>query len=245
MNQPFATDWAAAARQQATDIHNDWGVGYQTPCGGSGILIFLALRDHQIFFSRGAAMRHVLNDKRLSYIIEKMKPDLRDGRYEEALRVAIELMTDYVEGQNPEADETREGLILFFGIVGGIIAYCSCIACCSARASRRERKFRNNLTKLDRDRAQALQGVYKATACPICLEDFQHVHGNNKTLDEEKALLEEGNANEDNLVGSDGRPLQLLPCGVSVRSFVCVLVGEHFRAVLLTLPCLSCCVACI
>jgi hypothetical protein len=243
MNRPFASDWAAAARQQATEIHNDWGVGYQTPCGGSGIVIFLALDDHQIYFSRGAAMRHVLNDKSLSYIIEKMKEDLRDGRYEEALRVAIEHMTDYVEGRNPEAEETWEGLITFFGIMGGMIACCCCVACCGARASRQERKFRNNLAKLDQDRARALQGAYKATSCPICLEDFQHVHGSNKTLGEDKALLEGGNTANDNLIGSDGQPLQLLPCGVSVASFMRVLVGDPSRGVFLTLSCVACCVA--
>eukprot|EP00549_Striatella_unipunctata_P016069 CAMPEP_0118684568 /NCGR_PEP_ID=MMETSP0800-20121206/6724_1 /TAXON_ID=210618 ORGANISM="Striatella unipunctata, Strain CCMP2910" /NCGR_SAMPLE_ID=MMETSP0800 /ASSEMBLY_ACC=CAM_ASM_000638 /LENGTH=203 /DNA_ID=CAMNT_0006581305 /DNA_START=195 /DNA_END=806 /DNA_ORIENTATION=- len=65
--------------------------------------------------------------------------------------------------------------------------------------SRRARNYalvHSELSRLERDRASALQGNYKCTSCPICLEDFKSVgEGENIGL------------------GSDSLPLKLLRCG--------------------------------
>ena len=79
--------------------------------------------------------------------------------------------------------------------------------------------MRSDLALLDRDRARALQGQYQATSCPICLDEFQKKRirrSNGKKNDGEGQPLLLSNQNgddEEELVGSDGKALKLLPCG--------------------------------
>lgn len=214
MKVPFGTNLMTAARERATAIHDEWGVGYQTECGGTGLLLFLAIGDHQIFVSRGKALLDVLRDDRVTYVVGKMKPDLRDQRYEEGLERGVQLLTAYLSGDRPGFDETLEAVSTLLGILA---IFCACIGCCSCidachrrRDDRLREDLRGDLALLDRDRARALQGQYKTTSCPICLNEFQRKHSNGSQNREDKPLLE--NEDED-LLGSDGKPLKLLPCG--------------------------------
>lgn len=217
MNARAGTDLAGLARQNAERIHNEWGVGYATPdCGGTGVLIFVALGDHQIYISRGKAVRHVLNDNRLQYIIDRMKPDLRDHRYGPALELGIHLLTEFMMGRRPGYEESKQGLLTFLIVIGAfgtIVKLASWGKDVRQRKQRRLRdQFREDLGKLDRDRARALQGQYKATSCPICLEDFS----NKPKKDVEKQVLLESNVHADSaeeVYGSDGKPVHLLSCG--------------------------------
>ena len=57
---------------------------------------------------------------------------------------------------------------------------------------------------------RALQGKFKATCCPICLESFQYRSGRGETL---PLLSKHKHHQVGRMVGSDGLPLKLLPCG--------------------------------
>ena len=207
----YNSDLGNLAKKNAESIHNDWGVGYQTSCGGTGLLLYLAVADHEIYISRGKALTRILPDGRLRFVIEQMKPDLRDFQYGQALEVGIDLITKFVSGQRPDRDQTLKDLLALLCIVGPFMALPFIITCCRTRRIQRQarlrREFRDNLSKLDRDRARALQGQYKATSCPICLEDF--LCNPNNVSNEKTELL----GDDEEVLGSDGRPLKLLSCG--------------------------------
>lgn len=216
MKASFGTNLATAARNKATAIHGEWGVGYQTPCGGTGLLVFLAIDDHQIYMSRGKALNDILSDDRLTYIVGKMKPNLRDGKYGEGLELGVQLLTDYIMGDRPGFDETLEAITTLLGIAGVFLGCCGCMACidlCRRYRERQQREeLRSTLSKLDRDRARALQGKYKATSCPICLEDFKKKKPKNG---ESQPLVGSGGDGDhvEDLLGSDGGPVNILSCG--------------------------------
>jgi len=213
-------------------IHEEWGVGYQTQCGGTGLLIFVAKGDRQIFVSRGGALLHALSDDRITYVVGKMKPNFRDERYADGLETGIGLLTDYVSGHRPGFDENVEAISTLLGILG---MFCACIGCFSCidqchkrREARVRQSIRDDLALLDRDRARALQGQYRATSCPICLDEFQKKrnprwYGNGKKHDGEGQPLlnnhptndddHDGEDEEEQILGSDGKALKLLPCG--------------------------------
>ena len=185
MSVSFGTNLATMARQRATDIHNDWGVGYQTSkCGGTGLLLFLAIDDHQIYLSRGKALSTILSSDRLTYVVGKMKPHLRDGQYEQGLTVGVQLLTAYISGDRPGFDETLEAVTTLLGILAvfsACIGCMACIDCCHRRRDTRlKQELRQDLARLDRDRQLALQGKYQSTSCPICLEDFRTASSNTK-----------------------------------------------------------------
>ena len=110
MKVPFGANLMTAAREKAMMIHEEWGVGYQTPCGGTGLLLFVAQGDRQIFVSRGKALLDVLSDDRITYVVGKMKPNFRDQRYAEGLEIGVELLTEYISGDRPGFDENMEAI---------------------------------------------------------------------------------------------------------------------------------------
>lgn len=224
--------WASgkdeAARDMAMGIHDDWGVGSDTSCGGTGILIFLSVDDREIFISTGSAIQKVLTDGRLDNVISQMGNLLRRKEYGDAVIRGIDEMEIYVK-QGPPSDWP------FFLLGGGIASFIVYNIYKDGREKKRYAEVRSQLSKLDRDRALALQGQYECNSCAICLADFAP-----PTLDEgEMSPLkgsDHGSATHDNkapvnenatsaktdgattkkklpTIGSDGRPLKLLRCG--------------------------------
>jgi hypothetical protein len=91
-------------------------------------------------------------------------------------------------------------------------------------AARREEKQRqtyaevaSHLDELDRARAEALQGRFRAVSCPICLEKFpepvEEGNGDEEDEDDKKDQGSETDSFMKNRKGSDGLPLKLLRCG--------------------------------
>jgi uncharacterized membrane protein YgcG len=187
------------AQEFAQFLHNDWGVGIDTPCGGTGILIFLSDKDRTIYISRGKALESVLTDRRLDQTIRHMKPLLQQRLYGDAITNAIREIDYFIRLGEPQLKERINdwvtaylGLVWFAALVG--FAF---------RAIRKESERRriyaqvtSHLDDLDRARAEALQGRFLAVSCPICLESFKS---------------EEDTARPK--TGSDGLPLKLLRCG--------------------------------
>lgn len=79
-----------AAEAFGTHLHNHWGVGLDSSCGGTGILVFLAIHDRAIYISVGEGVKSVLTDYRLNQVIAKMKPLLKSENYSGALQSALD-----------------------------------------------------------------------------------------------------------------------------------------------------------
>eukprot|EP00977_Amphora_coffeiformis_P030169 scaffold45177_cov260-Amphora_coffeaeformis.AAC.1 len=225
-----ANNLAKLAQQTAEQIHNEWGVGYQTAaCGGTGVLLFLSLGDHQMYISRGKAVKHMLQDNRLTYVMDRMKPDLQNHEYGTAIVHGIHLLTAYMAGQRPGWEESKRGFLGFVAILSAVGILIKGGSWYQHKKQRKEKRLRDefchDLSKLDRDQARALQGKYQATSCPICLEDFTTTANRPQQDGETQILLDINNHNHNNhdgiddleegstLYGCDGKPVQLLSCG--------------------------------
>mmetsp|Transcript_6436 Transcript_6436/g.13524 ORF Transcript_6436/g.13524 Transcript_6436/m.13524 type:complete len:483 (+) Transcript_6436:133-1581(+) len=204
----------AAGRDMAMGIHDDWGVG-STSCGGTGILMFLSIEDRVIFISTGTAVQKVLTDGRLDNVIAQMGAALRRKDYGDALLRGIDEMEIYIK-QGPPTDWP---FVLF---LGGIISFALFGAFHKERERERYAEVKSKLSKLDKDRALALQGQYESTSCAICLEDFAPPSSDGE-LSPLTGSLHGGKGDDANApnskngrlptIGSDGRPLKLLRCG--------------------------------
>lgn len=224
--------WAAEAF--ATTLHDTWGVGYNTAKGGTGVLIFLSIQDRVMYISRGGAIAPIVTDSRTDRIIETVKPILRKGQYGPALEQVIVLLSTYLEQGPPQGWEYwRDEIVLPYGIPFGMVLAFGTVAWIAMKREREQQRayaaVSSQLSQLDRAQAQALQGQYQATSCPICLEDFvtvetmicQPVTENNEPKEAVDAAgsgtSSETTTNttqvEKQLVGSDGQPLKLLRCG--------------------------------
>lgn len=196
---PYEDEISKAAEVFARKIHDDWGIGMETSCGGTGLLLFLSIHDRAIFISRGKAMEGIMTDSRLDRIIKHMKPFLRKQAFAEAIENAIEEIDDLIKQGEPAFWERLQDLIAayagFFWFAG-ILGFTLWSSYRQKQEQRRYAQVASHLDEIDRARALALQGQYKATSCPICLEAFQKEEGE-----------------DDPSKGSDGKPIKLLRCG--------------------------------
>lgn len=182
------------AEKFARQLHDKWGVGHETSKGGTGVLIFLDVYNRVVFISRGGALTRMLSNARIDRIIHDMKHFLRQAKYAEGLALAVESIAEVIEKGEPTLWENfndlfrLENLFLFFWL------FIFCNGLFQMWNHRRDQiayaQAASQLSELDRAHAEALQGNYQATSCPICLENFAST-----------------------TEGSDGNPLKLLRCG--------------------------------
>jgi uncharacterized membrane protein YgcG len=197
-----------AAEDFARQLHDRWGVGVDTKPnnnnnnnnkgggGGTGVLVFLSVADRVVYISRGGALDPILTNRRIERIIASMRPSLKQAQYAEGLAHAIDQLIEYLQkGEEPSwmewiwEDLFQIQNLFLLGwlstLVGGIW---------KQRRQHEEQRIyaqaASQLSDLDRAQAQALQGQYQATSCPICLEEFDSPE-----------------------VGSDQQPIKLLRCG--------------------------------
>jgi uncharacterized membrane protein YgcG len=196
---PYDDNQEKGARVFGQYLHNQWGVGMETPCGGTGVLIFLSDKDRAIYISRGSALESVLTDRRLDRTIESMKVLLQKQQYGEAVLKALRDMEFLIQlGEPLFRERVHDWIVAYTGV-----AWFAVIVGLVIRQIWKDQRTRRNyaqvashLDELDRARAEALQGRFLAVSCPICLECFQpRVEGSNTQK------------------GSDSLPLKLLRCG--------------------------------
>lgn len=198
------------AGQFATSLHNKWGIGQEiiptdrddstgnNSGGGTGVLVFLSIRDRVVFISVGGALDHLLTSGRIDRIIRNdMRADLKQANYEAGLTKGIDAIVELLEkGEEPSVFEkisdtffssnTFAFVWILFVVGSGAFQQWN-----RQREQRIYAKVAVRLSELDRARAEVLRGSYQRTkSCPICLEDFSST-----------------------TVGSDGHPIQLLRCG--------------------------------
>jgi uncharacterized membrane protein YgcG len=209
-------DVTAVAETFARSIHDKWGVGHESPCGGTGAVVFLAIDDRAMFISRGGALEPYLTDARLDAILRDMRPMLRRHEYGGAVLRGVQELFRYVESGEPSVWEKAQDYAWI-----GLLAMVLCIAYWSSRRDQERRRqyaeMTSRLSELDRARAEVLQGKYQATSCPICLEAFPmadfsessaHSCGNIGV-----SSGTSGSCYGEERLGSDGMPLKLLRCG--------------------------------
>eukprot|EP00980_Cylindrotheca_fusiformis_P013999 scaffold3653_cov124-Cylindrotheca_fusiformis.AAC.2 len=183
-----------AAETFARGIHDKWGVGTKSDSGGTGVLIFLSVDDRVVYISRGGSFDTLLRNSRIDTIIRKMKPSLRQTKYDEGLTLAVQLVGDFIEKGEPTwTEKIWDYITVELGILA---AFVSSMFYSRRRARRLREEQRiyaeaaSRLSEIDRAQAEALQGQYQATSCPVCLEDFVS-----------------------DRIGSDNQPIKLLRCG--------------------------------
>jgi uncharacterized membrane protein YgcG len=189
-----ADEEEVAAEDFCRRLHDAWGVGHSTSQGGTGVVIFLSVADRVIYISKGGALDKVLSNARIESIISSSRPALKQAKYAVGLMDTVDAISEFIRSGEPDWKERvmafLQGPYLFLLMWAGLLfngvfgAY---------RQSQRDRTYaqaQSQLSELDRHQAQALQGQYQATSCPICLENFKS-----------------------STVGSDDQPIKLLRCG--------------------------------
>ncbi|KAL7574068.1 hypothetical protein ACA910_015646 [Epithemia clementina (nom. ined.)] len=166
-----------AAERFAQELHNRWGVGMVTPCGGgTGVVLFVSLHDRALYISRGKALEPILTPARLDHVLNHvMKPYLRNQELAAALVEALHAL-DAILAQGPPSFWERlqtclvdYAVLLWFVVIGVFL----CWNIQRQQAEQRQyAQVASQLNEIDRARAQALQGQYRAESCPICLELF-------------------------------------------------------------------------
>ena len=187
-----------AASDFARGVHDAWGVGVPTRCGGTGVLLFLSDLDRSVYISRGDALKELLTDRRIDGVIENMKPFLQRQKYKEGILHALNEITYLIHYGKPQFYERITDLVArYSGLlwVGLIFAFCFAKDRYRRAQQRQYAQAAAQLDEIERARAQALQGQFKIESCPICLESFPREGEDQPTT------------------GSDGLPLKLLRCG--------------------------------
>ena len=106
-----------AAERFARGVHDYWGVGHDTPCGGTGILLFLSDLDRTVYISRGAALQTVLTDRRLDRVIANMKPSLQRQQYKDSVVHAIHELVYLMQSGPPDVYElTMDFFVQYSGL---------------------------------------------------------------------------------------------------------------------------------
>ncbi|KAF4653696.1 hypothetical protein FOZ61_008757 [Perkinsus olseni] len=157
----------------ARSIHNAWGVGH-APCD-SGVVMALDIGNREMFISTGKAANDRMSTSSASVIIDRMRPFMREYKYAEGIFEGVKLIRQVVDTGEQLSGITFPLILfftLFFGIWGCVIFFFikGCLQ------NRRTSAVRRQLGRMEKERAEALQGHFRQTSCPICLEDFIELH---------------------------------------------------------------------
>lgn len=107
-----------AAEAFARAVHDDWGVGQVTACGGTGVLLFLSDLDRSVYISRGDAVKESLTDRRLDRVIENMKPFLHRQRYKDAVLHALNEISEHIHSGKPDMwEQITDWIVKYSGLV--------------------------------------------------------------------------------------------------------------------------------
>jgi len=189
-----SVDEEVAAEEFARGLHDRWGVGTDGESGGTGVLIFLSVDDRVVYISRGSSFDVLLRNSRIDSIVNDLKPSLRQAKYGEGLSLAVELIGTHIQKGEPKWDELIWDYLKIEYLLLSLYVFAILHSMRQARRRREAQRVyaeaASQLSAIDRAQAEALQGQFNATSCPICLEDFVS-----------------------DRIGSDDRPIKLLRCG--------------------------------
>jgi uncharacterized membrane protein YgcG len=194
MNLPPEMEDEQGAGEYARRLHDAWGVGEETDEGGTGVLLFLSIYDRILYISRGGALEKFLTNSRIDAILRTIQPAMRQTMFADGFILAIDEVEHYILKGQPTWNEFFLDLLCFenFFVLVWVVTLLLAITK-SSRQRRQQRAYAqavSQLSEIDRAQAEALQGRFQATSCPICLESFK-----------------------DTKTGSDDQPIRLLRCG--------------------------------
>ena len=195
MTIPTDADEETQAEQYARSLHDAWGVGEDTTdAGGTGVLLFLSIYDRIVYISRGEALAKILTDARIDAILYNIRPAMRQTMFADGLKLAIDEIEQYIIKGEPTWKEFLLSLLcvetLFWLTLVAAFLHSITRARRQLQQQRAYAQAASQLSEIDRAQAEALQGRFQATSCPICLESFK-----------------------DTQTGSDDEPIRLLRCG--------------------------------
>lgn len=106
-------------------LFNKWAIGSNAQ-KDNGVLILLAVEDRQLFIVTGRGVEDVLPDIRCKHIIvEDMKPFLKNGDYDGAVRAGVEKIQGYLTGtilvDDPKEHQQKYPPIIFIVVIVLII----------------------------------------------------------------------------------------------------------------------------
>jgi len=214
-----------AAQYFAEYLYDSWKLGYSggsnKNCGPTGILIFLSVKDRVCFISTGRKVNAILPWWRLEGVISRIKPDLRSEDYEKAILNTIDELERLVSLGPPTFSDRFHDFLERFGVVIMFALFTFIFAVWGEYRDRWNRwqltETMSRLNQKEKSDALSLQREYHCTACPICLENFEHKKAEKRKLwmcvGNRIIHQSSGDDQVDNLVGSDDLPLKLLRCG--------------------------------
>lgn len=169
--QPMHEDPEVVAESFAKHIHDTWGVG-DAACN-NGVVVFLAIKNRQMYISAGKSAKRLLSYKVLGSILDRAKPRLRQHETDAAVETMVLDIGLALAGQVPAATAADfwDGFV-FYGVLLGVGAAFVWSFVGNYRSRRRYQDCRSKLEKLKRDQAAMRARAYHATSCAICLEDF-------------------------------------------------------------------------
>jgi uncharacterized membrane protein YgcG len=114
------------AERLARMTHDAWGVGDAEH--GRGILFFIAVDDRVAYISVGKGVRARVSERQTEYVIELMKPYLRDKNYGAALETAVlEVHDMYLGVSQPKTYSHLIGPVTVMGAI--ILIWLFYVAC--------------------------------------------------------------------------------------------------------------------
>eukprot|EP00201_Polytomella_parva_P007637 CAMPEP_0175065058 /NCGR_PEP_ID=MMETSP0052_2-20121109/15694_1 /TAXON_ID=51329 ORGANISM="Polytomella parva, Strain SAG 63-3" /NCGR_SAMPLE_ID=MMETSP0052_2 /ASSEMBLY_ACC=CAM_ASM_000194 /LENGTH=557 /DNA_ID=CAMNT_0016331511 /DNA_START=200 /DNA_END=1870 /DNA_ORIENTATION=+ len=176
VTNPALADDAVQAREMAKSLHAQWGVG-DAVCD-NGALLLLAVRNRQIYVSRGKALKERLNDDALDSVFDRMRPMLKEKNYDSAIEGAVVDLGLLIAGKAPSGgggagSDGGDDSVLGFLIFGGFFGFYLFISSRRWLAEGRQRKtFETKLNRLKVFQSAMRSRAFQSTSCPICMEDF-------------------------------------------------------------------------
>ena len=162
-----------ASESFSKKIHDSWGIGDKNK--QDGILIFLSVKDRVVYISTGYGLTHKITSNSIQRIIESMRTDLKSKNYSTALERAIVYIDSFLDNEI-ESDLKPTWLDWFMSwlpilIIISIVAIFIYFASFETEDAKL-RRGQDAMRRLVNDVKDASDNKFKATSCPICLEEF-------------------------------------------------------------------------
>lgn len=143
----------------------------------NGALILISAKDRAVFISVGSGLRVKLPDSTLDVIINRMKPHLRESKWDAGFVSAIlDISHLLAKGELSKAPDHEDsplwGLARTAIVVGILFGIGACHASWTKRKVNGLTRGREALNSLVKDAKSAEHKIYMTTSCPMCLEDF-------------------------------------------------------------------------
>ncbi|GMI11803.1 hypothetical protein TrVE_jg6521 [Triparma verrucosa] len=218
-----------AAKVLAEELHDHYGVGDPRPpsCSGeegfdTGILILVSRDERVMHISTGSGVTDFFAMGRIDLIIKAAKPHFRMNQLGQGLIASLERLDEFLDMGPPTRREKLLDSFITFGPFFVIFGFFCAILYQSHKKAQQYNAAKEELNKLEREKAEALAGKYRCKSCPICLEDFKYVppppvintvNENTEGGEGDGGVLPPPPAAPQQTLDSNNEPVKLLRCG--------------------------------